>query len=418
MKPTATTPETPTAPETPSRGGGLLAHMEEAFRKAGYNEDAPADEAPETPAAPAKPGAEEPPVKAEKPESKEPKVVKTPSVDDFTSIEESEEISDEEEEETVEDDADGDDEVPESVEKQGEKAVETWKNLKKETREAKTTAKELAAKVKDLERQLQGAATGETAKELEALRNRVAEQERIIAATSVVESEEYRTAVTEPARRIEHEVRDIVEDPEQVERIFDAMNKPTTKERIAALTSATEDMPELARQHVYNLSNQYLDVLAKDAEIREKAVAAKAEIDRNALARQNQETEQEKQARLAASDKVWNNTVKKMAFAVGDDGELLPEFAGVREKGRDVSITEATLGTQAFAPYAVQLVPVLVAKLNEAVTKQKELSAQVDRLTGATPKPKVASVSQGSAPGKRVPLAERLSRQIGELTGS
>lgn len=411
MKPTTATPTTPAPTETPAPATGLVAYMDEKFREAGMTEDAPSPGG--------EPGEDSSKVPA-KPKAKVAEVDpdKVTPVDDFTSLEDSGDPEEGEEgdlevEDGEEDPEADDDEVPDSVKKQGEKAVTTWGELKKAKSEAVRTAKALEAKVKDLETKLQKTGAGDSDAEITTLRERVAEQERIIAATNVVESAEYREAVTAPLDAYGKTVQELVDDPQVVGKIFDAFAAKTVKERLALLSEATEDMPELVRHEIYDISKKVAEVWAKEQLIKDKAVQAKAEIDRNTLTKVAKETEAEKQTRLAAADKIWKNTQEKIPAMFGEDGDLRPEFAEIGAQGREVSITEASLGTQVFAGYAVKLVPLLA---KEVAARDKEISTlqtQITRLTGASTKVKSGSGSSpGASPAKPMRAVDAINERF------
>lgn len=400
-----TDPTTPSAtPEVLAPAPSLAAYMDAKFKEAGIDEsETPAAEDPETP--------------APKEEPKKPAApAEVPDVDGFTTLEDSEEEEGEEEEseDPEAEGEEGDDEIPEAVKKQGEKAITTWGELKTAKREAEKTVRTLDAKVKDLEARLEKSGTGNVDAELTALRERVAEQERVIAATKVEASEEYRKAVTEPLDTYGKTVQDLVDDPATVEKIFDAFAAKTPKERVAKLTEATEELSELARLEIYDISKKVAAVFAQEQLIKEKAIEARAEIEKNELTRVAKETAAEKETRLAAADKVWKNTQKNLPFMFTESGDLRPEFAEVAVKGKEVAITEAAVGTQVFAGYAVQLVPLLA---KEVAAKEKaiaDLQTQIDRLTGASPKKQQGSVapSPKDSPGKKVPLVDRLDQRF------
>lgn len=413
-----TDPTTPPAtPEVLAPAPGLAAYMDAKFKEAGFDEsETPSSEETEAPKDPTPKG-----------EPKKPSApVEVPDVDGFTSLEDTEEESEEEEsggekdggEESVDTESEGeesDDEVPESVKKQGEKAITTWGELKAAKREAEKTARALDAKVKDLESRLQKAGSGDTDAELTALRERVAEQERVIAATRVEASDEYRKAVTEPLDAYGKTVQELVDDPATVAKIFDAFAAKTAKERVALLTEATEELPELTRLEVYDISKKVAAVFAQEQLIKEKAVEARAEIEKNELTRAAKETAAEKETRLAAADKVWKNTQKNLPFMFTESGDLRPEFAEVAVKGKEVAITEAAVGTQVFAGYAVQLVPLLAKEVAAKEKAVADLQTQIDRLTGASPKKKQGSVAPPATnPGKKVSAVEAINRRFQE----
>jgi hypothetical protein len=279
-----------------------------------------------------------------------------------------------------------DDEIPEFVKSQGEEGIKTWKGLKDAKRAAEKEAAELKAEVAKLKGEGDPQEREQVVKEMEQLRKRVAEQEKVIAATRVEESEDYQKAVREPIGAIESEITKLVGTPEIIKEIFDTMLDTDTKRRAEGLSEAVDGLTDYARYRIYELVREYDNVLAKEQEIRRNAVQVKAELDMQALERNAQETEQQKARREAALGKVWENALKTLPFMADEEtGEVLPEYVDVLGKAKGVDIARAGLATQAFAPIAIHLVPKLAGMLKQRDSEVAGLKNQIERLTGSRP---------------------------------
>lgn len=329
-----------------------------------------------------------PPVVDEAPEAEvKPKPVKAPTLDDFTSLEDAPEEEETPEEEEVEEteeeveDPEGDDEVPEEVTKQGEKAVETWKTLK-------TEKKTLNQKVKTLEAELAAAkkAPATPTAELEALQKKLADQERVIAAVNVKESEEYRNAVVAPLTSIEAKARNLTTDEDHENLIIEALGEPDPKVRIRKISEAAEGMSDFAKNEFYSLVRDIDGVFAKQQDIMARSVDAKKELDAKKLAEQGRETQQQKEARLAATEKVWGNVVKKMPWMLDENGAVKPEFAKIKDNIGDGLTPSSPIGTQVFASMAAHLVPEMAAVISNKDAEIATLKKSVAALKGAVPR--------------------------------
>ena len=306
-----------------------------------------------------------------------------------------------------------DDEIPAFV--KGEEAINTWKGLKQAEKAARAEAAELKAKLEAA----QSVTPEETAKELEALRARVAEQENALLAVRVEESQEYRSTVTEPLQQIEQEILALTVTPEVAKAVFDGMMTADLRTRAEMISDALADLPSMAQTHIYALVKEYDKVMAHREVIRKKADEAKAEIDRASLERQTVETAEQKRLREAATTKIWENLTKTLPFMLNDDGEVLPEYATALAKAKEGDITRAGLATQAFAPIAIHLVPQLAEMLKKKEGEIAKLNKQVKLLTGASPSPVPSKdVGTGDPAPKQLPkgglaalLVNRLSEQ-------
>ena len=322
-----------------------------------------------------------------------------PSLDDLTKLEEEEPEKKKASKEEATEDDDDEEEVPEEVKKQGAKSEARWKEL----RAAEKENLSLKAEIKTL-RESAPEVSSERVKELEA---KLAEQDKIIAAVSVTNSEQYQQEVRAPMARVEKEVKAISDGDSELENeIFEALAETNLSARAKKLSEITDDMPDFLKHKLYGLVSRADEIFEKDAEFRKNAAEMKKDLDRKGLAEKGARSKEDQQALEAAADTVWKNITTKIPGIVGEDGEVLPEFAEVFKKGRGANLAVAALGTQAFAAFATHLVPALVKKHaaeRAGYTKRiGELEKSVARLTGSGPgKGKGVGVSgKDSTPGK------------------
>lgn len=355
--------DNPPAPKTP----GLVDRWDAAFGEAFPEEGTPST----------------PPVVEEVPEEEtDPKPPKDITLDDFTNLEDEPDTEVEEDEEEVEDDDPTDDEeVPDEVTKQGEKAVETWKTLK-------TEKKTLNQKVKALEAELAEAkkTPAKLPADIEAMQKRLAEQERIIAATQVQESEEYHKAVRAPLIAIEEKARTLTSDPDQEELIIEALADLNPRTRRQKIAEVTEGMSDFDKNDFYSLVREIDSVFAKKQEIFERSVEARKELDAKKLAERGRETQEQKEARVAATEKVWGNVVKRMPWMLDDSGAVKPEFAKIKENIGEGLTPSSPIGTQVFASMAAHLVPTMAKEISARDAEIATLKKSVAALKGAAPR--------------------------------
>ena len=355
------------APESTS---SLVDRWDTAFENAFPTEGAPV----------ATPPIEEAPAE----EGKKTKPTKAPTLDDFINLEETSEVEEEEIEEEIEEEEEeipDDDEVPDEVAKQGDKAVETWKTLK-------TDKKTLSQKVKALEAELANAkkAPATPTKELAEMQKRLAEQEQVISAISVKESKEYHEAVVAPLTSIETKARSLTTDEEHEELIIEALGETDPKVRIRKISEASEGMSDFAKNEFYALVRNIDKVFAKQQDILARSVEARKELDAKKLAEQGRETQQQKDARLAATEKVWGNVVKKMPWMLDETGEVKPEYVKIKDGIGDGLSANSPVGTMVFASFAAHLVPEMAAVISTKDSEIATLKKSIAALKGAAPR--------------------------------
>lgn len=336
-----------------------------AFEAEKQEAEAPAkkEKAPKT-EKPAETPKAEPEAKEETPEE----TPEVPTLDDLAALDETESGKD-------------GDEAPEEVKAQGEKAVVRWGELKKAEKERDR----LKAENEELRVKLESGDTVKVSKELEELRTKLSEREKVIAAYDVTQSDEYQRYVVEPMNKLEERARNLTEDPEIEEGIISALAEVNPKRRVTRLAEVTDGMSEFQKFELYRIVGEMDNLFAKREEVIQNAYKAKEEIDRSRLAEHHKETEEQKQARLAASDTVWKNIVKKLPFLTDEEGNLRKEFEEVKVNGRGGITEEMSLGTQAFAGYAAHLVPKMAAVLTAKDSRIKELESSIAALQGAAP---------------------------------
>lgn len=366
----------------------------EAERAAEAAPAAPTQEAPATPETPAK--------ETKAKTAKTAPEVAPPTLDDFTS-------PDEPEGEPTVEATDDTDEAPADVKAQGEKAVAKWGELRKKEKDYDRVAKENA----ELKARLEKAPDVAASKELETLRAALAEKEKVVAAYDVTQSEEWQQNIEAPYNSIAEAAKYLTDDDDARERIFRAIEERNPKRRLDLLEEAAEGLSPMRQSELTRIAGWYDDVKSKEASILANAQKAREEIERGKLASRQQETETEKQARIAADETVWKNITKKLPFLTDEDGKVLKEFEGVRDEARGTQLSDMSLGTQSFARYAAHLVPKMVGILAKKDSRIAELEESISALQGAAP-----SMGNGSAVPARVdddtPLAKRIMTQARE----
>ena len=223
------------------------------------------------------------------------------------------------------------------------------------------------------------------------MRNQLSESQKYIFAHNVTQSDEYRQAVLEPMQRIEARVKNLASDDETALEIISALSEPNERLRTEKLAEVAEGMGEYHRSKLAGIESDLDLLFDKKEELFAKSEQAGQEIERNKLASKAQESEKDKLAREPAADQVWRNVVKQLPFMTDEDGKVLDEFKDVQKLGRAGINPNNSIGTQAFAGYATQLVPKMATLLQKNADKIQELESAISALKGSSP-----SINNGS----------------------
>jgi hypothetical protein len=300
--------------------------------------------------------------------------VKESTVDDFLG-------EDSDEPEVAPDDED----IPDDVKNQGEKAIAKWGDLKKTTKEQAKELERVTRELAELKANANSKPAQDSPAEVEELRKALEDRERVIAAVSVVDSIEYKETVSAPAIRLENRARSLTQDDDLAESMVDAVFEADPKSRHTKLADVCDGLPDYTRTQLMRIADDVEIVMERRDELFANAQVAKQEIERNRLAQKGEESAKEKAARIEASNTVWKNIVKKLPFVANEDGEVLPEYKDVREKGLGGITDETSLGARAFAAYAVHLVPKMDTIINQQKSRISELESSIKAMKGAAP---------------------------------
>lgn len=400
--------------ETPSKSTGglaafdkLLAGAQDAVSEAARLAENPEPEAssePEKQVADEPKAAPEPKKKPKKPVIEEDEIPDFGDLEDLAAEPEKQDVAEEPE-----------DEVPAEVKRQGEKAETRWKELRAAEKENKT----LKAELETLRKQAQAEDQAALRQQLEAAQKRVEEQEKVLKATAVYESKEYKEKVTEPLEAMESAINGFfpADDRGKADAIIEALLKPmpqTARDEI--IEEQLDGYSELSRNRMYQMvravENIYSmrDSLLQDSERAAEAFAAEK------MAKTVKQKEQERAAFQGLSDDIWKRLTEKLPGLTDDDGNVLPEVASIHEELKGIDFRDMKDSTLVYSAYANKLLPKVTTHLAGRIKAQaaeiKDLKAAIRDLKGTEPGGGGGGDLAADEPGSNLGFLDSLERKF------
>ena len=265
--------------------------------------------------------------------------------------------------------------APEEV-KSSEKQRNAWSAIKSEK-------KQLAAKVAELERQLQEKSKLQDAdplkQEAETYKKRVEELEKVAAAYDITKTAAYKNEVTKPLEEVGSGLEQLASDSGvELKDLVAAFKETDPKARRAALLSVSESMSEIDRVTLIQLNQRCLGAFNRQSELEENASQALEEL----RSLEQQQSEKQKTESKAAEMRAVEATLEKVRkaadkFAV-TDAEKDSVVEAIAKASQESSFDELSVDDKAWAVVAANALPkmkdVVVSLRKEVAALKKEIS--------------------------------------------
>ena len=259
-----------------------------------------------------------------------------------------------------------------------ERSKEGWQRLKESKEKHKTEAAELKKRSAELERQI--AELRQKTAEIEELREKAKfaeEAEKELSISRVEATREFKETVAKPLDAIEKAMEVIAKSNDvSADRIFDAITKPDPAERRLALKEVTADMDDVDRAEIMQASRDTQVLLAKRAEIFERAAEAAKEAKASEERRQAEEARRAKAEFDGAVESVVGELRKRIPFEPLTEGETVEDvFAKLASKTAESM--EQTPHAKAFSIASGLLLPRVKKQLEKANEKIATLEKRI-----------------------------------------
>lgn len=283
-------------------------------------------------------------------------------------------------------------------------AVNAWTGLKKEVKSLKGERESLAKENGDLKSRLETGAKLQDADplklEIEKLRTRTAEQEKIVAAFEITQSDEYKNVVEKPLARLGTEAAELAKRCDvDAQKLFDALSEPNLTRQKQMLLDVAGDMDDLDKGLMYDMARETRKIYQREDDLKASAKDAAAEIIRNRKEAEEKGKTESKAAQMREVDdmvkKLSSKTISR--FLAGDDETPEAAIAALHKSAQETPWDEMTPNQRAFAAVASQIVVKAQHKLVAQERRIKELEAAVGSYSNNGPKTgKQAAVAQGT----------------------
>jgi len=259
-----------------------------------------------------------------------------------------------------------------------EKAVAKWGELRNELAEARSRAAELEAQVGEesphsintnLEEQLQEAHSA------------IESYEQQMAIARVEESSEYKRVVTEPLQAILDTAK-VISDESEVDynEIYNALSETYDRNRQNELLEGiASQLGERDKMTLYRMAEDTSEILARDAELREYAAEAAAELDQR-----NVEWEEEALQNHALETRTAVNKVFDKLESVVPDLEGV-DLGDLRSKTLEDDFLSLGAEHQAYALSAGSVLPPMVKALRAKDVIISDLQNKLSSYQNASP---------------------------------
>lgn len=281
-----------------------------------------------------------------------------------------------------------------------------WNELRSEKKAFETKVKEYEAKVAEYETKLAEASKLAVSTELEnkvkSYEEQVQKYEQELAISRVEATKEYKELVSSPTEAIMSAAESLAKHYKiDEQKLADALIEGNTTRQNALLEDLMDGMSERDRSRLYRLADDMGMVVAKDAELRERASTAWEE----AQSRMQAETEASERNRLLtlknATEKVFELFGSKKLDAYGVD------LNSVKEAALSSDIDRAAPEVRAYASAAGNMLPTVLKALADKEARIKSLEETVAKYNRATPGASAGTAS-GTAEGSTNPVAKFL----------
>lgn len=256
-----------------------------------------------------------------------------------------------------------------------------WKELKTEL---KSNREQLAAKDKelaDLKAKVANLA------ELEEKAKFADDAEKELAISRIQSTKEYKKVVTDPLNAIGEAATELAKSYEiEGDDLLDALSEPNAAKRSKALETLLAGVSEQDKFEVYQMVKDTQTILRKEAELQNRALEGKKELDSRQKAEQEAEAADRKKKYEASVDRTASSLMEKLPFKALADGETVEGiFENFKSKVLASDISSATPDVQAFSAFAGIVLPRLVKQYYSETQRADAAEQRIKELTASSP---------------------------------
>tara|TARA_Y100001972_G_scaffold128515_1_gene189904 strand:- start:1246 stop:2403 length:1158 start_codon:yes stop_codon:yes gene_type:complete len=262
------------------------------------------------------------------------------------------------------------------------KAANRFKQLKTELKSNRSELEQLQQTVKQQEQQISEMKGLTEAEDLEQMRERIAEFERVQAVENLEETQAYVEAVSEPLDKVFGTLNDLAEkydvDPDH---ILDALDHETTEEQDEKIAELFYGATDRDKVKVYKAIEEIDPILERREELHQNAEDALNEARYLEEQKKNAVAAEELKQRQAVTDNVVDRVLEKLPFLNGLDIDM----EAVKEKAFTTSPDVIHPVDYAYNSVAAQLLPRIVKEYFQTLKENDSLTDRLADFESAEP---------------------------------
>jgi len=262
------------------------------------------------------------------------------------------------------------------------KAANRFKQLKTELKSNRSELEQLQQTVKQQEQQISEMKGLTEAEDLDQMRERIAEFERIQAVENLEETQAYVEAVSEPLDKVFATLNDLAEkydvDPDH---ILDALDHETTEEQDEKIAELFYGATDRDKVKIYKAIEEIDPILERREELHQNAEDALNEAKYLEEQKRNAVAAEELKQRQAVTDNVVDRVLEKLPFLNGLDIDM----DAVKEKAFSISPDVIHPVDYAYNAVAAQLLPRIVKEYFQTLKENDSLTDRLADFESAEP---------------------------------
>jgi len=277
-----------------------------------------------------------------------------------------------------------DDPLPEDVANASPKAQSSWREMKKIIKERTKEAKELQ-RLLDEEK----AKKASDPVEVESLKAKLEEKERVLYTSQVTATDEYKAAVTTPLATLEGKIAALAAKraiPEEDIKLAFAESDPDKQEEM--LGDLASGLNEFERLRFYELAKEHASLVDIKRRILENSKEAMQRVEEHRAA-QEKEAKDEYVAKMGnALDNTWRVIQERLPLFREQEGNDAwnKTLREIDSTARSMDFDALPPESRALVAYRASIAPVATKMLFDLYSEHQKLTAELAKIKGATPR--------------------------------
>ena len=289
------------------------------------------------------------------------------------------------------------------------KAANRFKQLKTELKSNRSELEQLQQTVKQQEQQISEMKGLTESEDLEQMRERIAEFEKIQAVENLEETKAYTEAVSEPLDAVFNVLNTLAEkydvDPDH---ILDALDNDSTEEQDEKISELFYGATDRDKVKIYKAIEEIDPILERREELHKNAKDALNEANYLEEQKRNAISAEQLKQRQAVTDNVVDRVLEKLPFLNG----LEIDMDAVKEKAFSTSPDVIHPVDYAYNSVAAQLLPKIVQEYFQTIKENESLTDRLSEFENAEPSISGRGPDGGTSPAGNLDFASAIEAAL------